>query len=87
MASQTLRPLLSGLYRKKLVFKFFVQLYDVPLNPGKGLRKASPIELNFLKRHNSVNQLLADPIVTCQGGVRRRRSVHHADPKRGPNPR
>ena len=49
MPSQSLRPFLSGLYRKKLVLKFSGQLYDIPLNTGEGLRKASAIELNFLE--------------------------------------
>ena len=50
MPSQTLRPFLSGLYRKKLIFEFSGQFNDVPLHPGKGLHKAPAIELNFLRR-------------------------------------
>jgi hypothetical protein len=52
MSSQTLRPLLRGLYRKKLIGKLSGQLYDVPLNPGEGLRKTPAIELNFLRAHD-----------------------------------
>jgi hypothetical protein len=63
VSSQTPRPFLSRSYRKKLILELSGQLYDVPLNTGQGLREASAIELNFLKRHNTLKQLFADRIV------------------------
>ena len=57
-------PILSGLYRKKLILEFPGQLYDIPLNPGKRLRKASAVELNFLRPVMRLNLLSADLSVT-----------------------
>jgi hypothetical protein len=69
-----MRPFLSGPYRKKLILEFSGQFYHVPLHPGKRLRKAPAIELNFLRPRHAPEPLSADRSV---GDDAYRRSVHH----------